>query len=208
MASIGGFILLLVIAMLLPRFFALIEAKPGMRLNDPVLELIGPEDVSAITFAILYTAVLGGMIVLLLLPYRFVRMMHAYAFLLLFRMITMFLVTLEAPATIIPLIDPITQIFYPADVPFLKDLFFSGHTATAVLFALAVGGHWARWPIGMGAALVGSLVILQHVHYSIDVLAAPFFATLAWACAKFSMERCGVKERANGYFDRLGRRFR
>ena len=178
------------VIVLLPRFFALIENTPGVPLNDPVLAAIGPVEVSAITFGILYSLVHFGIFHLAREPLRFVRMLHAYVVLLLLRMITMYTVTLEPPASIIPLIDPITQLFYPAEEPFLKDLFFSGHTATLVLFAIAVGRGRSQALIGTGAVVVGFLVLLQHVHYTVDVLAAPFFATLAWVLAHATTKAC------------------
>lgn len=188
-----GLLVVLPLIYFLPAFFALIEERPGVFLHDPVLDAIGPVAVSGWTFGVLYSLVVISILWLTGVPFRFVRMIHAYAFLLLMRMVTMYTITLEAPVTIIPLIDPITQVFYPTDQPFLKDLFFSGHTATAVLFALAVGPGKLRVLFGVGAFVIGFLVILQHVHYTMDVLAAPFFATLAWYLSGKTMDLCGVR---------------
>jgi hypothetical protein len=193
-ALLAGVIIALPVVLVLPYFFGIIESKPGYFLNDPVLRSIGPIEASAYTFGVLYSLVIGGIIGLTRDPYRLVQMLHAYVFLLLLRMVTMYTITLEAPLSIIPLIDPVTQNFYPAEEPFLKDLFFSGHTSTAVLFAIAVGRSMLRKMIGLGAVIVGFLVILQHVHYTIDVLAAPFFATVAWYAAKWTIKLCGTRK--------------
>jgi hypothetical protein len=182
----------------LPLFFWYIENKPGFFIYDPVLENIGPWEVSGLTFAVLYSIVVAGIIRLTRYPYRFVRMLHAYVLLLLMRMATIYLVTLEAPLTIIPLVDPVTQGIYPDDEPFLKDLFFSGHTSTSVLFAIAVGRGWMRKLIGSGAVIVAFLVVVQHVHYTIDVLVAPFFAWLVWMLAGYTMMACGAKRAFEG----------
>ena len=85
-----------------------------------------------------------------------------YGALLLLRMLTMYLVTFEPPPGIIPLVDPVTALFYPGSEPFLKDLFFSGHTATPLLFALAVGPGRGRMLLAACAAVVGALVIVQQ----------------------------------------------
>jgi hypothetical protein len=55
------------------------------------------------------------------------------------------------------------------------DLFFSGHTGLPLLAALAFW-HMPRWRMFYLAltAFFGSIVLLGHYHYSIDVLAALF----------------------------------
>ena len=75
------------------------------------------------------------------------------------------------------------RIFAVTTQPIVRDLFFSGHTATMVLLALAGRGRTWRWVLGLATVAVGLLVLVQRVHYSYDVLAAPFFAWLAYALA-------------------------
>ncbi len=191
-ALIIGVCAALLLVYILPGFFGYIERKPGFQMYDPVLANIGPWEVSWLTFAVLYSLVVAGIIRLSRDPYRFVRMLHAYILLLGMRMITIYLVTLEAPLTIIPLVDPVTQGFYPDEEPFLKDLFFSGHTSTAALFAIAVGRGTLRKVFWVGAAMVAFLVVVQHVHYTIDVLVAPFFAYLVWLLAGYTLKACGL----------------
>jgi hypothetical protein len=194
LALLAGVAMALPVVLALPYYFHFIGQKPGALLADPLLGSIGPFQVSAYTFAVLYAVVVIGTVHLTRDPYRFVQMLLAYVFLLVMRMITMYAVTLEPPHTIIPLIDPVTQVFYPADEPFLKDLFFSGHTATSVLFALAVGRGWLRWVLACGAVVVAVLVLVQHVHYTLDVLAAPFFATLAWFVGGRILRQLGARK--------------
>ena len=42
------------------------------------------------------------------------------------------------------------------------------------------------------AAVVGALVIVQHVHYSMDVLAAPLFVWVAWRISAATMRLSGA----------------
>ncbi len=57
------------------------------------------------------------------------------------------------------------------------DLFFSGHTAVPYLLALIFWDHvWLRTFCILSAIFFGVIVLLAHVHYSIDVAAA-FFIT-------------------------------
>lgn len=179
-------------AIALPFFFAHIELVPGILLNDPVLRAIGPVNVSWITFTVLYTTVVLSVGWIARRPWLVLRGLHAYVALLVMRMLTMTAFTLEPPADIIPLIDPVTSIFYPGGVPFLKDLFFSGHTATLALMFCLVHGIPARVLTAIATAAVGALVLLQHVHWTVDVLAAPFFVWLAWRVSRFTLRACGA----------------
>jgi len=180
------------VALLLPLFFTVIGAKPGITPFDPLLASIPARNVAVQIFVVLYVSVVWGIAALLPVPRAFIRMLHAYAALLVLRMLSMYLVTFEPPPGIIPLVDPVTVLFYPGDTPFLKDLFFSGHAATPLLFAFAVGAGRGRMLLASCAAVVGVLVIVQHVHYSVDVLAAPLFAWLAWRVSAATMRLCGA----------------
>ncbi len=177
LATIG--VAALVVA-LLPRFFRFIQYRPGHSISDPLLALFPAADLSLPLFTVLYAAVLLGIVWLARRPDLLLRTAQAYVLLLLLRMLSMTVLTLEPPAGLVALHDPITQVFYPATEPFNKDLFFSGHTATLFLFFLAVRGRWLRIGVATACGLVGAAVLVQHVHYTIDVLAAPPFAWLAW----------------------------
>lgn len=167
----------------LPRFFAAIELRPGATPFDPVLARFGPADVSWITFAVLYGTIAIGLWRLGHRPWALLRALVAYVFLTLFRMFTLWTFTLEPPTSIIPLVDPFTQFFYPGSTPFLKDLFFSGHTATLALLACALPrGPWRAWSMAC-TVVIGLLVIAQHVHWTVDVVVAPFFSLAAWWCS-------------------------
>jgi hypothetical protein len=167
----------------LPRFFAALEARSGGLPFDPVIPHFAPADLSWLTFAILYGTLAPGLWRLLARPWWLVRALAGYLCLTAFRVVTLWSFTLEPPATIIPLEDPLTQFFYPGATPFLKDLFFSGHTATLALLACALPtGPLRIWTMAATVA-IGSLVIAQHVHWTVDVLAAPFFALAAWWCS-------------------------
>jgi len=188
----GGLAVVLPLVGLLPVFFTMLGAKPGFTPPDPLLTVIPARNVAVQIFVVLYVAVAWGIAALVPTPRAFVRMLHAYGALLLLRMLTMVLVTFEPPPGIIPLVDPVTALFYPGSEPFLKDLFFSGHTATPLLFALAVGPGRGRMLLAACAAVVGALVIVQHVHYSMDVLAAPLFVWVAWRISAATMRLSGA----------------
>ena len=80
---------------------------------------------------------------------------------------------------IIPLKDSFLQSSFYSGRENLKDLFFSGHTATIFLFAFGFRKKPLKILFAIGGTIVGILVVLQHVHYSIDVVVAPFVAYIA-----------------------------
>jgi hypothetical protein len=178
-----GLVLLLMAALLtvVPGFFHFIQARPGHRLADPLLALLPVHDVSVPTFALIYGAIAGTLVYLLPRPNLLLRALWAYLFLQLLRMGTLWLLPLEPPAALVLLRDPVMdRIFEVTTQPIVRDLFFSGHTATMTLLALAVRGCKLRRALLLMTAAVGLLVLIQRVHYSYDVLAAPLFAWLAY----------------------------
>lgn len=179
-------------AVSLPHFFAWIDARPGILPIEPFLSHWTPQDVTIATFTVLYGTVLMVLSSVAKRPLRVLQGLYAYILMLVLRMLLMTLFTLEPPADIIPLIDPFTQSFYPGGTPFLKDLFFSGHTATLMLMALLAERRTVRWIAAFSTAAIGLLVLVQHVHWTVDVLAAIPAAWLAWKGAGVMVRALGL----------------
>lgn len=173
-----------VLLLVVPHFFLVIQARSGPVLADPLLALLPRRDVATAVFVLMYGSVVVGVGWLTRHPTLFLRGMWALLLLLLLRMATIWLLPLSPPFDILPMPDPFTaRIFHTASgTAITKDLFFSGHTATVALLAMAVRGRWWRSGLALAAVLVGVLVLVQRVHYTYDVLAAPLFTWLAyWA---------------------------
>jgi len=100
--------------------------------------------------------------------------------LLFYRIVVMYLVPLEPPVDCIPLRDELLRHTTYGDKVLTKDLFFSGHTASAVLLFHLVQDKWKSRFFLLMSVVIGAMVIIQHVHYTIDVIAAYFFAHLAY----------------------------
>ena len=174
-------LLLLGLLPVVPHFYQFIQARPGQLLPDPLLALLPIRDVSAPTFALIYGCVAATLVYLLPRPLLLLRALWAYYFLQLLRMFTLWLLPLEPPLTLVLLHDPVMdRIFAVTTQPIIRDLFFSGHTATMALLTLVGPGRRWRAALALMTVAVGLLVLVQRVHYSYDVLAAPFFAGLAY----------------------------
>ena len=111
-------------------------------------------------------------------------------------MLTMYSVTLEPPAGMILLADPISSVLYP-DNGFAKDLFFSGHVSTMVILVLLENNRIAKILKITGAAIVGVFLAWQHVHYTIDLLAAPFVTYWVFRKIQMSLERTNDGRQSN-----------
>jgi len=170
------------------RFLAFVEARPGVNFTDPVLRRFQPVDLSALTFGLIYLALVAALAFLCREPRRLLRAIQAYAVMLLCRTVAMFLLPLEPPSTMIPLVDPIVGTAGAVDLP-TKDLFFSGHTSTMFLLALSARARWQRGLFLAATAAVGACVLAQHVHYTVDVFVAPFVAYAAWRIVTLADKR-------------------
>lgn len=173
-----GITLLVLVAVLVgfTRFLAVVEARQGVVFADPLLALFPPIDVTWLTFALIYGALLTAIIYLLRHPSSLLLALQSYTALVLARMGAMWLLPLDPPSDMLPLIDPIVEIAGSGGVTLSRDLFFSGHTSTLFLLALVIPHRLLHILFVCCTLLVGCCVVLQHVHYSIDVFAAPFFA--------------------------------
>ncbi|GAA4781603.1 phosphatase PAP2-related protein [Olivibacter ginsenosidimutans] len=176
---IAGHLLFIVLLLVLPHFFDHIELRDGMPLYDPILLMLPTVNLSTPIFICIW-----GMAALLLYrcfsnPAIMITYLYGFVLLLFLRMLTISLIPLDPPYGLIPLVDPISNIAY-GKVDFItKDLFFSGHTSTMFLMFLCFNRKWDRRLALLATMLIGTMVLIQHVHYSIDVLAAPMFT---WIC--------------------------
>lgn len=167
------------VALFIQYFFNnILQPRPGVVLNDFVLNALRPRDWSVEIFVLIYAAVVLAIVSNRKKPYQVLLGLETYAAMNALRMVTLYAVTLEPPGDIIPLADPLMdKIAYGGNV-FLKDLFFSGHTASLVLLFLLEERKALKAVFLFLALLVATLILWQHVHYTVDVLAAPF-VTLA-----------------------------
>ena len=157
------------------HFLHFIEQRDGVILNDPILRTFNPIDLTWLTFALIYLSLIIFVVTTFNKPDKLLIAFQAYGLMLIFRTIAMYLTPFEAPETILLLNDPFVQFFAKGDI-LTKDLFFSGHTGTLFLVFLLAENKTLKTIFLILTILVGSAVLLQHVHYSVDVFVAPFVA--------------------------------
>ncbi len=183
LALIAGLVLIGTILAFLPSFFQYIEKRPGKMLEDALLDRLPARDVSIPIFAALW-----GMAILFVVrsvrqPLFFLNMLLGFVLLFGLRILSMSLVPLDPPPGLIPLVDPISNSFYGENF-ITKDLFFSGHTASVCLFFFGLRKRGDKILAFLSCLIVGVGVLVQHVHYTVDVVAAPIFTWLCYTGAK------------------------
>jgi hypothetical protein len=167
--------LLVLILVTLSNFLNFIERRNGVILNDPVLNLFDPVDLTWLTFGLIYVSLIAAIVFFSKKPQLLLLAFQSYILMIILRMIAMHLVSLNPPEKMIPLNDPLVEFFGTGQL-LTKDLFFSGHTATLFLLFLLADLKSLKIFFLISTITLAISVLLQHVHYSIDVLAAPFFA--------------------------------
>ena len=178
-----GFLLTVCALCTLPSFFDIIERRNGVILDDIILSCLPAVNLSVPIFVVVWS--MAALIATRCVqnPYTFTLFVWSFLFLTLSRIITIGLVPLNAPRNLILLKDPLSNSFYRG--PFItKDLFYSGHTSTQFIMFLCLKKRWEKILALCSTVAIGVMVLIQHVHYTIDVVAAPLFAYLVFLLAK------------------------
>ena len=168
-------IVLIPLLLTFSQFLLFVEERKGTLLNDPVLSLFNPIDLTWLIFGLIYFSLLLFIYINRKNPVKIMIALQAYGLMVVFRIIAMYLTPFEAPEKLLLLNDPFVQLFGKGDV-LTKDLFFSGHTGTLFLLFLLADNKKIKTVFLISTIFVGLAVLLQHVHYSIDVFVAPFIA--------------------------------
>jgi hypothetical protein len=172
-------------------FFHLIQQRVGANVNDFVIEKIPAKDLSLLIFISIWSTGLLCVITMFQNPRFMLLLLSAYFVVSISRFISIGLFPLEPPANLIPLVDPLSNKFY-GETYITKDLFYSGHTSTVFLMFLCLEKKWMKWIALLASILVGMGVLVQHVHYTIDVVAAPLLTYFFfWLVRKYWVDRVG-----------------
>ncbi len=179
----GGLIPTIIILILFPVFFQYIEQRNGIVMKDVLLNALPVMNVSIPTFALIWFT--AGLTIFRCYqnPQLTIQFIWGFFFLCIARIITISVVPLNPPVNLIPLMDPLSNKFY-GGIYITKDLFFSGHTSTQFLMFLCLTKRTDKTIALISSVLVGVLVLVQHVHYTMDVLAAFPFTYIIFRLAR------------------------
>ncbi len=170
--AIATLVAILTIPIIMNRFFDFVEARQGVLLNDYLLNYIPSYNASMIVFFFLYSGIFVGIYYHLLHPKTILIAFQTYVLVTLLRVLTITLVPLEPPIGYIPLREPFVQLFTSNGRIISKDLFFSGHMSTILSLFFSSHRKFVRTFLFYCSCMVGVMVLIQHVHYTIDVVVA------------------------------------
>ncbi|MCW3125071.1 MAG: hypothetical protein JWO03_729 [Bacteroidetes bacterium] len=178
----GNFLVCFAVYMLIVQWLKYNSTRHGRIINDPLYDMLPLHDFSNTIFFFTYSATIVSLIYLIAHPQLLHRAFTTFVVIFVIRAICIFLVPLSPSGDMLPLHDPFTN-FMANEEEIRNDLFFSGHVSDLAFFFFVVRAPWLRRYILLCAIAVGSLLILQRVHYTMDVIAAPIFAYFCyWLC--------------------------
>jgi membrane-associated phospholipid phosphatase len=172
---------------MIPLFFYLnpfldyIEGRPGCEMNDILLNWIPAIDLSNFIFFILYSSAAVAILYCLRMPWLLFRGIQVLIVLQYMRNICLYVTPLNAPVGILALQDPVLETIAYNHRANLKDLFFSGHTATIFIFMLLTwNSPGLKFIFGIITGLMAILLLIQHCHYTVDIIGGVACAYLAY----------------------------
>lgn len=111
--------------------------------------------------------------------WRLEQVLIIYTCTLATKSITMYVTPLEVPNGYIPLMDPISRMLAGPHVHISRDLMFSGHTSMALVCTFSIVHFPLRVLATCSTVLLICCLLINRVHYSIDIIVA-YFVTHAW----------------------------
>ncbi len=186
-----AFALNIPVLILFPVFFQHIEQRNGIQLHDVLVDNISAVNVSVFIFIIIWSMALLTLIRAVQQPEIFITFLFSFFILSISRIFAIWLMPLNPPQGLIPLIDPLSNTFYGGSFV-TKDLFYSGHAATQFLMFLCLKKRMDKFLTAISTISVIILVLVQHVHYTIDVITAPLFAYICFIAGR-SIARKGIQ---------------
>jgi hypothetical protein len=176
---IFNFIVCYALYMWMVDFLVQNRFRDGVMLHDPIQQLFVPRDFSFQIFTLTYACTIAYLVYIIPFPRYMFYVFRAFLAVFVLRAAFIYLVPLKPPINMIFLIDPFTQFFLGSDNLVLNDLFYSGHIASLCIFIFCCSNKPLQYFMAVCTTIIAFMLMWQHVHYTADVVAAPFFA---YAC--------------------------
>lgn len=163
------------------KYLSLVESwDHNLGVFDDPLFLKDPIDFSIPILIMTYGTILFFILYHLNNPTKLMHLIQLSVLVDLFRVISLFFIRFDAPE-MIELYDPIlNSLIYELDPETnlynQHDLFFSGHTANLFIIASLFKKKLIRNLFFIITFITGLFLVLQKVHYSIDVIFAPLIS--------------------------------
>ena len=154
--------------------------REGVVLCDPIQKFFTPVDFSLPIFVLTYACAISFIVYIIPRPRHFYFALRAFLVVFLFRFAAIYLIALSPPQTMIPLNDPVIDWIVGNNHEIYNDLFFSGHVADVCIFIFCCRSNWLRGFLLVSVFFVAVMLVWQQVHYTADVLGAPFFAYVSY----------------------------
>jgi len=191
---ITGLVVLAAIFCIFPAFFQYIQQRKGVVLNDVALKYIPAVNVSLLLLICIWATTLLIIARFVKSPALVLNFLWVFILLTVFRMTTLMIVALEPPEKLITIVDPLSTAFYGKNF-ITKDLFFSGHTSTMLIMFFCLEKKGDKVFALFTSLMVAILVLVQHIHYTIDVVFAAPFAYISYV---IGVKITGLRKAAGG----------
>jgi hypothetical protein len=153
------------------QFLVFVEKQPCINFTDFLHPRFNAINLSYLIFPLTYLPVVIFLVSSAKKPHRLNFFAIGYILIILTRIISIYFFPLCEPGGSIHLEDGVLNSVFYANGYCALDLFYSGHTATLFLLALMIPKPLKGVLISL-SIILGTLLILQKVHYTIDVIAA------------------------------------
>ena len=185
-AGLGGLLLFT------PGYLDFIQQRPGIYIYDPLLNAFPAHDISWFTFTFIMGGALIAFAYLIFFPEYLILAVQTYMLVTWMRMLAIYFTPWQEPPATIPLKDPFMAFFVYDHRVITRDLFFSGHVSFICSLAFSMPNRLMKYIFWVFALVVAVCILIQHVHYTVDVLFAPLFTLLAFAIVRFNLKKTSL----------------
>lgn len=167
------------------------EKRPGKIIDDPILVQLPNFNCSDyICFLEVFTGAHSCIAIFNENGFSYVEILcFKFAIITLFKMLTLYLLPMQPPHDFIPLSDLVLDtLMDTTHTPMSKDLFFSGHVSFMALCTLNMITRTGQLLGLCGTIAMALMLMINRIHYTIDVVIAPFVVFTIDHCINYYLE--------------------